>query len=57
MLRVVAPFFAFRCLVMASPLWYPALPDSVRTKLLAFLLAVLKQEEFNPREVNTYCGA
>jgi aminoglycoside phosphotransferase (APT) family kinase protein len=55
-LRVVAPFFAFRGLVMASPLWYPALPDSVRRKLLAFLLAVLKRDEFDPSEVNAYCG-
>jgi len=29
MLSVVAPFLAFRGLVMASPLWYPTLPDTV----------------------------
>jgi hypothetical protein len=28
----------------------------VRRKLLAFLLAVLKRDEFDPSEVNAYCG-
>ena len=41
MLRVVAPFYAFRGLVMASPVWYPALSDTVRQRILAFVLAVL----------------
>ena len=36
-LQVVAPFFAFRALVMASPVWYPNLPEAVRAKLLTFL--------------------
>jgi streptomycin 6-kinase len=57
LLSVAAPFFAFRGLVMASPVWYPALPDEVRRKLLAFVLAVLAEEMFDPAEVNRYCGA
>ena len=56
MLRVVAPYFAFRGLVMASPAWYPSLPDAVRQKLLNFVVTVLKIEEFNPGEVNEYCN-
>jgi aminoglycoside phosphotransferase family enzyme len=56
-LRVTAPFFAFRGLVMASPLWYPALPDSVRQKLLAFVFTVLTEDDFDPQEVNHYCSA
>jgi Phosphotransferase enzyme family len=56
-LRVVAPFFAFRGLVMASPLWYPSLPDTVREKLLTFMVAVLQKETFDPSQVNAYCGA
>ena len=56
-LEVAAPFFAFRALVMASPVWYPALPDAVRQKLLAFILAVLDRDAFDPAEVNAYCGA
>jgi len=55
MLRVVAPYFAFRGLVMASPVWYPSLPDAVRQKLFNFILTVLKIEEFNPADVNAYC--
>lgn len=55
-LRVAAPFFAFRGLVMASPLWYPALPDAVREKLLRFVMAVLEGECFDPAKVNFYCG-
>ncbi|MCZ2151787.1 MAG: phosphotransferase [Bryobacterales bacterium] len=56
-LRAAAPFFAFRGLVIASPLWYPALSDSVRRKLLSFVLAVLDADSFHPAEVNHYCGA
>lgn len=57
LLRVVAPFFVFRGLVMASPLWYPDLPAPVRQKLISFVLSVLERDEFNPREVNAYCDA
>lgn len=56
MLRVVAPFFAFRGLVMASPVWYPALPDIVRQRILAFIVAVLETDCFDPRKANSYCG-
>jgi hypothetical protein len=54
-LQVVAPFFAFRGLVMASPVWYPALADDVRRKLLAFILSVLESTAFDPIHVNAYC--
>ncbi len=56
MLHVVAPFLAFRGLVMANPVWYPALPDTVRQRLVAFILAALKTDSFDPQEVNFYCG-
>jgi hypothetical protein len=55
-LQVAAPFFVFRALVLASPVWYPTLDDSVRKKLLAFILAVLEQQTFDPHQVNAYCG-
>ncbi|HTA44406.1 MAG TPA: aminoglycoside phosphotransferase family protein [Bryobacteraceae bacterium] len=55
-LEVAAPYFAFRGLVMASPLWYPDLPETVRQKLVAFIMAVLDRPAFDPREVNAYCG-
>jgi hypothetical protein len=57
MLKVAAPFFAFRCLVMAHPVWYPDLDGDVRRKLFAFIHAVLDRETFDPAEVNSYCGA
>lgn len=56
LLEVAAPYFAFRGLVMASPLWYPDLSETVRKRLIAFILAVLDQPAFDPREVNSYCG-
>lgn len=56
-LKVSAPFFAFRGLVMASPVWYPALSDAARQMILRFILAVLESDSFNPAEVNRYCGA
>jgi hypothetical protein len=55
MLKVVPPFLAFRGLVMASPLWYPTLPDTVRQRILAFVLAVLESDSFDPQKANLYC--
>jgi hypothetical protein len=55
-LRVAAPFFAFRGLVIASPLWYPTLPDAVRKAIISFILAVLDSESFDPARVNAYAG-
>jgi hypothetical protein len=57
MLQVVAPFFAFRGLVMAHPIWYPNLDGNVRQKLFNFIQAVLSEDVFNPDEVNQYCAA
>jgi len=56
MLSVSAPYFAFRGLVMASPLWYPNLAGMVRERLLKFILAVLEEDSFDPARVNEYCG-
>jgi streptomycin 6-kinase len=56
MLQVVAPFFAFRVLVMAHPVWYPKLAKSVRQKLFNFMTAVLNSERFDPNDVNRYCS-
>ncbi len=57
LLEVAAPFFAFRGLVMASPLWYPNLAEGVRQKLFTFIQGVLDAEVFDPERVNSYCGA
>jgi hypothetical protein len=51
-LEVAAPFFAFRVLVLASPLWYPNLAAAVRRKLCAFALNVLDRPAFDPARVD-----
>jgi len=52
---VIGPFFAFRGLVIANPLWYPTLSGDIRTKLLNFVRAVLDNTRFDPSRVNDYC--
>ncbi len=47
-LSAVAPFFAWRGLVLASPLWYPHLTASDRRRILAFVDRVLAAEQFDP---------
>ena len=56
-LEVAAPFFAWRALVMANPVWYPALDEALRRKMLDFALNVLAEERFDPRRANAYCGS
>lgn len=53
-LRCVQPFYVFRALVMASPLWYPGLVPDVRRKLFKFIDNVVEAEEFDYRDVNGY---
>ncbi|MEW6544739.1 MAG: phosphotransferase [Nitrospirota bacterium] len=54
-LETAAPFFAFRGLVIASPLWYPDLSLAVRRAIFNFVRNVLDAERFEPEEVNRYC--
>ena len=54
-LEVIAPFYVFRALVMANPVWYPTLSKTVRQALLAFMRPVLETERFNPGRINEYC--
>jgi aminoglycoside phosphotransferase (APT) family kinase protein len=54
MLAVAAPFFAFRGLVLANPLWYPDVNVQNRRKLFSFIEAVLDSDSFDPSSVNTY---
>ena len=53
---VAGPFFAFRGLVVASPVWYPTLGPGLRRKLLNFVRAVLDRPRFDPSCVNAYCA-
>jgi aminoglycoside phosphotransferase (APT) family kinase protein len=54
--ETAAPFFAFRGLVVASPVWYPNLSIEVRRSLFRFIENVLDMSRFEPERVNEYCG-
>jgi hypothetical protein len=50
----IQPWLAWRALVLASPTWYPTLPDEVRRTLLRFARRVLAMERYEPGQVNGY---
>ena len=54
MLTVVQPFFAWRGLVIASPVWYPNLSPEVRARLFSFVRNVLQTETFDVEGINSY---
>lgn len=54
MLEVAPPFFAWRGLVIASPVWYPHLPTPVRRTIFNFIQNILAANRFDPRDVNRY---
>jgi hypothetical protein len=47
-LAAVAPFFAWRALVLASPKWYPHLTEADRDRILSFAERVLAANRFDP---------
>lgn len=53
-LELVQPFYAWRGLVVASPIWYPRLRRDVRLKLFRFIRNVLQFERFDLERVNSY---
>ncbi|MBI3354530.1 MAG: aminoglycoside phosphotransferase family protein [Nitrospirae bacterium] len=53
-LSVVQPFYAFRGLVIASPIWYPRLKLDVRKKVFRFIERVLASKRFNYKDVSKY---
>lgn len=55
-LDVAAPFFAFRGLVIASPVWYPTLAPDVREAIFRFIRRVLEDERFDPERMSRYLG-
>ncbi|RLF15891.1 MAG: aminoglycoside phosphotransferase family protein [Thermoprotei archaeon] len=57
LLKVIQPFYAWRALVIASPIWYPTLHVEVRRKLLNLALNSLRTEVFEPSHINGYMGA
>lgn len=48
---MVAPFFAWRTLVLASPAWYPSESATTRDRLLRFSERLLSGVRFDPRRV------
>ncbi len=54
MLDIAAPFYAWRGLVIGSPVWYPHLPPAVRRSVFNFIENVLAAERFDPMDANRY---
>ncbi len=52
--EVIAPFYAWRCLVIASPVWYPHLASPVRRSLFRFIENVLAAPRFDPDDVQRH---
>ncbi|MES1177866.1 MAG: phosphotransferase [Myxococcales bacterium] len=48
LLAVVAPFLAWRCLVLANPVWYPDVAAEHRVRLFDFVDLTLASERFDP---------
>lgn len=57
LLEVVAPFLAWRCLVLANPVWYPHVPASARVSLLNFVTRALRAGTFDPESANKIFAA
>lgn len=53
-LSVIQPFFLFRGLVVASPVWYPNIEVEIRNKLFNFMKNVIASDKFDPKHVNDY---
>jgi hypothetical protein len=51
---VMQPFFVWRALVLANPIWYPNVSKSVRTKLFSFMENILKENQLEILEINKY---
>jgi aminoglycoside phosphotransferase family enzyme len=47
-------FYVFRCLVIASPVWYPTLSSETRRKIFNFAANILEEKRFDPKNMNRY---
>lgn len=52
--EVVAPFYAFRGVVVANPVFYPKVSSENRRKILNFVHGVLEDKAFSIKRVNEY---
>jgi aminoglycoside phosphotransferase (APT) family kinase protein len=51
---VIQPWFAWRVLVLASPVWYPTISVGVRRKLLTFARRLLSIDRYEYQRTNEY---
>ena len=56
LLEAIQPFYAFRGLVVASPIWYPNISAETRLKMFNFINNVLDTEKFDYENVAGYLG-
>ena len=54
---VIPPFFAWRALVLAHPIWYPNLRDETREQLFTFIENILVDDWFDLKAINRYLGS
>jgi hypothetical protein len=52
--EVIAPFYAFRGVVVANPSFYPYVTPENRRRILNFVHGVLADESFRIEKVNEY---
>ncbi len=57
LLNMVAPFYAWRGLVVASPVWYPGIADGVRERIFTFIERLLEGEAFHPSRIDALLEA
>ncbi len=50
-LTVIAPFYAWRGLVVASPIWYPKLENTIRRKIFTFIHNILESDRLTLKDV------
>ncbi len=53
-LGVLAPFYAFRGVVVANPVFYPDVTSDVRLKIFSFVKHILSVDKFDYKAVNAY---
>jgi hypothetical protein len=49
---IIAPFYAWRALVLASPLWYPDLRREIRRKLFNFIHNILSSKKLELNKIS-----
>lgn len=53
-LSVIQPFYAWRGLVIANPIWYPNLEYDIRRKIFNFIHNILESEWIDYRNIESY---